>query len=144
MAIPAEADLERFAAEDAADAVEYARGPARQQWPVTSLVDPTERKGWPQTRVHDRWWQRSDENWPDSLWEGYRSALMRELTEANFALVEQRSVGPGQGWTNLAVVDLERWEPTFPFTPGQLVQQDYGSSAGWRRRTLWRRFRSRS
>jgi hypothetical protein len=143
LAIPAEAEVDRLAKEDALDAVEFARQPARQQWPVASLVDPTERDGWPQTKVHGRWWQRADEHWPDALWENYRAALLRELTEANFALVEQRSVGPGQQWTSLAVVDLERWQPTFDFTPGQLVQQDYGSSAGWRHRSLWRRMRSR-
>lgn len=135
--------MDRLAKEDALDAIEYARQPARQQWPVTSLTDPTDRDGWPQTVLHRRYWQQQDESWPEALREAYRSALMLELTEANFALVEQRSTEPGREWKNLAVVDLERWEPTFPFTPGQWVQQDYGSSAGWRRRTLWRRFRSR-
>ena len=143
MAPPSESEVTAFAGEDALDAIEYARGPAAQQWPVTSLTDPTDRDGWPQTKLHRRWWQQRGEDWPEPLREAYRAALMERMSEANFALVEQRNEGAGQEWIALGAVDLERWEPTFEFTPGRWVQQSYGSRKGWRRRTFWRRWRSR-
>jgi len=141
MALPSDSAVTGYAREDAADAIEYARRPAAQQWPVASLTDPTDRHGWPQTKLHRRWWQRHDEEWPEALCEVYREALMAEMTAANFALVEQRH--EGAGWTALGAVDLERWEPTFPFTPGRWVEQSYGSRQGWRRRTFWRRRRAK-
>jgi hypothetical protein len=136
MAIPSQAEAIELAREDAADAIEHARGPSAQQWPVTSLTDPTERGGWPQTKLHRRWWQQRDEDWPEPLRESYRAALMEAMTAASFALVEQRNDGAGAGWTALGAVDLEGWEPTFPFTPGNWVQQSYGSKQGWRRRSF--------
>lgn len=141
MAPPSESTVIDWAREDAQDAIEHARRPAAERWPVTSLTDPTDRHGWPQTKLNRRWWQQEDESWPDSLREAYRSALMQEMTAANFALVEQRN--EGEGWTALGAVDLERWEPTFPFKPGRWVKGSYGSDKGWRRRTFWRRWRSR-
>lgn len=143
MTLPSEPEVVAFAGEDAADAVEYARGQAAQQWPVTSLMDPTDRDGWPQTKLHRRWWREQGEEWPQPLLEAYRGELMRRMTAANFALVEQRNEGGGAGWTAIGAVDLERWEATFPFTPGRWVQQSYGSRKGWRRRSPWRRWRSR-
>lgn len=141
MTMPSQAEAAAMGREDAADAIEHARRPAGQQWPVTSLTDPTDRDGWPQTKLHRRWWRQRDEDWPEPLREAHRAALMEAMTAAGFALVEQRN--EGAGWTALGAVDLERWEPTFEFTPGRWVQQSYGSKQGWRRRTLWRRWRSR-
>jgi hypothetical protein len=141
MALPSESEVVDLASEDAREAIEYARRLAAQQWPVTTLTDPTDRDGWPQTELHRRWWQQRQDDWPEALREAYRAALMEQMTAAGLALVEQHN--EGAGWTALGVVDLERWEPTFPFTPGRWVQQSYGSRKGWRRRTLWRRWRSR-
>jgi hypothetical protein len=141
--MPSEAEVARFAEEDALDALEYARRPAAQQWPVTTLTDPSDRHGLPQTKLQRRWWQQQDEDWPESLREAYRAALMEAMSAANFALVEQHNEGAGPEWIAIGAVDLERWEPTFPFTPGRWVKQGYGSGKGWRRRTFWRRWRSR-
>ena len=141
MALPSQSEVVELAKEDALDAVEYARRPAAQQWPVTTLTDPTDRDGWPRTKLHQRWWRQREDEWPESLREAYRAALMEAMTAAGFALVEQQN--EGAGWTALGAVDLERWEPDFEFTPGRWVRQDYGSRKGWRRRGFWRRWRSR-
>jgi len=60
-------------------------------------------------------------------------------------VVELQFDTAGGKWTNVGVVDLKLWEPTFPFDPAHTgwVQQDPRSRVGWRRRSVLRDLFSR-
>jgi hypothetical protein len=64
---------------------------------------------------------------------------------ARVAVVELHFDAAGGQWSNIGVVDLERWEPTFPFDPAKSgwVKQDARSRVGWRRRSALRKLFSR-
>jgi hypothetical protein len=140
---PSRADVAAFAAEDAADATEYARNQVNPRWAVVSLSDGRDRDGWPQTDFHRRWWQSHDQDWPEELQDAYIDAFALELTDANFALIELLHESKGREWTSVGVVDLEWWEPEFPFERGKWVRQAYGSTKGWRRKSALRKLRRR-
>jgi hypothetical protein len=76
----------------------------------------------------------------------YDQAFTRELLGAKVAVVELAfDAAGGKKWSNVGVVDLEQWEPTFPFDPQSTgwIQQDPRSRVGWRRRSVLRKMFSR-
>jgi len=139
MGPPSQAAAVEYAKQDAEDAIEYARNQVNPRWAVVSLSDGHDRKGWPQTEFHRRWWRLHDERWPEELQDAYVDAFARAMTEAGFAVVELLHEQRGKKWTSVGVVDLQWWEPEFPFEPGAWVRQEYGSTKGWRRKSaVWK------
>ncbi|MFT3865576.1 MAG: hypothetical protein QM729_15005 [Solirubrobacterales bacterium] len=67
------------------------------------------------------------------------------LHAAEVAVVELQFDAASGNWTNVGVVDLKQWEPTFPFDPESTgwVRQDPRSRVGWRRRSVLRKLFSR-
>jgi hypothetical protein len=136
---PSQADAIEFAKEDAADAIEHVRNQVNPRWAVVSIADGRNRDGWPQTKFHDRWWQLHDRDWPDELQTAYIDAFALAMTQANFAVIELLHESKGRKWTSVGVVDLDWWEPEFPFEPGKWVRQEYGSTKGWKRKSaIWK------
>lgn len=136
---PSPADAIEFAKQDAASAIEYARGQGNPRWAVVSLSDGGDRDGWPQTEFHRRWWRLHDQEWPDEVQDAYIDAFAHELTEANFAVIELLHADRRRKWTSVGVVDLELWEPEFPYERGKWVRQEYGSTKGWKRKSaIWK------
>ena len=64
---------------------------------------------------------------------------------ARVAVVEFQFEAAAGKWTNVGVVDLEQWEPTFPFDPASSgwIRQDPRSRVGWRRRSVLRKLFAR-
>jgi hypothetical protein len=136
---PSQKDAVAFAQKDAADAIEYARNQVNPKWAVVSLSDGADRNGWPQTEFHRRWWQLHDQEGSSELQDAYIDAFALAMSEANFAVVELLHESKRRKWTSVGVVDLEWWEPEFPFERGNWVRQEYGSTKGWRRKSaLWK------
>jgi hypothetical protein len=138
MAHPTEAEAETMGRADSAEAIEAARlGGA---YPVVTIADGAERHG-PSTGFHRNWWRQHDEGWPEGVSEAYNDAFTRELMAAKVAVVELRFDAAGGKWTNVGVVDLEQWEPNFPFDPTSTgwIRQDPRSRVGWRRRSMLRK-----
>lgn len=136
---PSRAEAVELAKEDAADAIEHVRNQVSQGWAVISVSDGADRDGWPQTDFHRRWWEFHDRQWPDELQDAYVDAFALAMTEANFAVVELLHERGRKKWTSVGVVDLEWWEPEFPFEPGKWVRQEYGSTKGWKRKSaIWK------
>jgi hypothetical protein len=136
---PSQADVSEFAEEDAADAIEHARNQANPRWAVVSIADGRDRDGWPETKFHHRWWQLQDQGWPSELQDAYIDAFVHEMTQANFAVIELLHERERRKWTSIGVVDLDRWEPEFPFELGTWVRQEYGSTKGWKRKSaIWK------
>ena len=130
--------------DDSSEAIEIARSQG-QTYPVVTIADGGEH-GSQTTGFHKRWWRQLDEDWPEAQREAYNEAFTRELLAAKVAVVELHfEAAPGRRWSNVGVVDLERWEPTFPFDPTKSgwVRQDARSRVGWRRRTALRKLLSR-
>lgn len=130
--------------DDSTEAIELARSEGLA-YPVVTIADGSDHRA-QTTGFHKRWWRQLDEDWPEDLREAYNQAFTQELTAAQVAVVEFRfDAAGGRQWSNIGVVDLQRWEPTFPFDPttGGWVQQDPRSRVGWRRRSALRKFFSR-
>lgn len=132
-----------MARDDSKEAIEIARS-QRQAYPVVTIADGAEHSG-QTTGFHKRWWRQLDEDWPEALRETYNEAFTRELMAAHVAVVELHFDAAGGKWSNIGVVDLEQWEPTFPFDPEKTgwVKQDARSRVGWRRRSALRKLFSK-
>lgn len=128
-----------MARDDSKEAIEIARSRAHP-YPVATIADGGEHDA-QTTGFHKRWWRQLDEDWPEALRETYNEAFTRELMAARVAVVELHFDTAGGRWSNIGVVDLERWEPTFPFDPAKSgwVKQDARSRVGWRRRSALRK-----
>jgi hypothetical protein len=139
MTQPPGADVTAYAREDAAEAIDLARQP-EHPYPVTTIADGADR-GAQTTGFHRRWWLQLEEGWPEPLRDAYNETFTRALSEAGIAVVELHLDAPGGDFTNIGVVDLARWEPTFPYDPasGGWVKQDARSRVGWRRRSMLRK-----
>ncbi len=132
-----------MAREDAREAIEIARSQGDVR-PVVTIADGADHTA--QTAgFHKRWWRQLDEGWPASLRAAYNETFTGELTAARVAVVELHFDAAAGRWSNVGVVDLERWEPTFPYDPatGGWVRQDARSRVGWRRRSALRNLFSR-
>jgi hypothetical protein len=139
MAHPSEAEAAAMGREDSAEAIEIARRPGGT-YAVETIADGSEHHA-QTTGFHKRWWRQHDEHWPEPIREAYNEAFTRELIAAQVAVVELQFDGATGKWTNVGVVDLQQWEPTFPFDPASTgwVQQDPRSRVGWRRRSFLRK-----
>jgi hypothetical protein len=143
MAHPSELEAAAMAREDATEAIAIAR--RREPYPVATIADGADHHA-QTTGFHKRWWRQQDEDWPQTLRDAYEEAFTAELIEAKVAVVELNFDAAHGNWSNVGVVDLERWEPTFPFDPASSgwVKQDARSRVGWRRRSALRKlFRKR-
>jgi hypothetical protein len=132
-----------MARDDSLEAIEVARSQG-QVYPVVTIADGAEHNALT-SAFHKRWWRQQDEDWPEALREAYNEAFTRELMAAKVAVVELCFDTAGGRWSNIGVVDLERWEPTFAFDPSKSawVRQDARSRVGWRRRSALRKLFSR-
>ena len=139
MTLPTANEVAAYVHEDAVEAIELARRP-EHAYPVTTIADGAERHAHA-SGFGRRWWLQLDEDWPEGLRETYNDAFTRELGEASVAVVELQIDAPGGEFTNIGVVDLARWEPTFPYDPASTgwVKQDARSRVGWRRRSILRK-----
>jgi hypothetical protein len=140
MAAPAESELLSLAKDDAAEAIEIARR-RDSPYPVVTIADGADHHA-QTTGFHKRWWRARDENWPQGLRDAYDDAFTRELLTAEVAVVELRFDAAHGAWSNVGVVDLARWEPTFPFDRESTgwIQQDARSRVGWRPRSVLRKW----
>ena len=114
-------------------------------YPIATIADGAEHDA-QTTGFHKHWWRQHDEGWPTDICDAYNEAFTRELLAAKVAVVElQFDAAGGKQWTNVGVVDLKVWEPTFPFDPESTgwVRQDPRSRVGWRRRSALRKLFSR-
>jgi hypothetical protein len=129
--------------DDSHEAIERARSEGRT-FAVVTIADGAEHDA-QTTGFHKRWWRQLDEDWPDPVREAYNEAFTRELMAAHVAVVELFFDAASGRWSNIGVVDLQQWEPTFPFDPAKSgwVKQDARSRVGWRRRTVLRKLFSR-
>ena len=132
-----------MARDDSEEAIELARSEG-QVFPVVTIADGADHSALT-TSFHKRWWRQQDEDWPEPVREAYNEAFTRELMAAEVAVVELFFDTAGGRWSNIGVVDLKRWEPTFPFDPKSSgwVKQDARSRVGWRRRSALRKLFSR-
>lgn len=139
MAHPTANEAAQMAREDSGEAIEIARRRDRA-YPVATIADGAERSA-QATGFHKRWWHQHDEEWPEQLRETYNEAFTEEMLAARVAVVELHFDTPKGNWVNIGVVDLEQWEPTFPFDPESSgwVKQDPRSRVGWRRRSVLRK-----
>ena len=140
MAHPSEAEAAQWGREDSKEAIDAARS-GGQMYPVVTIADGADHHA-QTTAFHKRWWRQGDEGWPASVSEAYNDAFTRELHTAKVAVVELAfDAAGGKKWSNVGVVDLEAWEPTFPFDPESTgwIQQDPRSRVGWRRRSMLRK-----
>lgn len=115
-----------------------------EMYPIVTIADGVEHDA-QTTGFHKHWWRQHDEHWPSAACEAYNETFTRELLAAQVAVVELQFDTAGGNWTNVGVVDLNRWEPTFPFDPESTgwVQQDPRSRVGWRRRSALRKLFSK-
>jgi hypothetical protein len=139
MAHPSEVEAAKMAREDSREAVEIARRRDRV-FAVATIADGADHNA-QTTGFHKRWWRQLDEDWPENLRDTYNEAFTQELLAARVAVIELHFDAARGNWTNIGVVDLEQWEPTFPFDPKNSgwVKQDARSRVGWRRRSLLRK-----
>jgi hypothetical protein len=143
VAHPSEREAAQSGREDAPEAIEMARA-GSPMYPIVTIADGDDHRE-QTTGFHKRWWRQFDEKWPVGVREAYNDAFTRELAAAKVAVVELQFDGAKGKWTNVGVVDLEQWEPTFPFNPESTgwVKQDPRSRVGWRRRSMLRKMFSR-
>jgi hypothetical protein len=143
VAHPTPAEAAELARDDAKEAIGIARS-GGQAHPIVTIADGAEH-GAQATGFHKRWWRQHDEGWPAEVAEAYNETFTREALAARVAVVELQFDAASGKWTNVGVVDLERWEPTFPFDPESTgwVRQDPRSRVGWRRRSSLRKLFSR-
>ena len=143
MTAPTEAAVAAYAREDASEAIALARR-REHLYPVTTIADGADRRAH-ETGFQRRWWLQLDEKWPERLRDSYNETFTRALIDAGIVVVELHFEAPGGDFTNIGVVDLARWEPTFPYDPTSSgwVKQDARSRVGWRRRSLLRKLLKR-
>jgi hypothetical protein len=143
MAHPSEVEAAEMGREDSIEAIEIARSRDRT-FAVATIADGAEHDA-QTTGFHKRWWRQLDEDWPESLRDTYNEAFTQELMAARVAVIELQFDAAHGNWTNIGVVDLEQWEPTFPFDPKNSgwVKQDIRSRVGWRRRSMLRKLLGR-
>jgi hypothetical protein len=139
VATPSTNEAAEMARDDAKEAIGVARSGGGGMQPITTIADGAEHDA-QTTGFHKHWWRQHDENWPPAICEAYNETFTRELLAAQVAVVELKFDTAGGKWTNVGVVDLSQWEPTFPFDPEHTgwVQQDPRSRVGWRRRSMLR------
>lgn len=144
---PSEAEAILLAREDAEDAIDLARNWRSGTIPVRRIALGADRDESLSSNYQERWWQQKDERWPKSLREIYNTAFIQELARANVVMVQLRHETWEEGWietwSDVGVVDLERWEPTFPLKRGEWAFQTAETTDAWRRRTIWRRLLAR-
>jgi hypothetical protein len=140
---PTEGEVLAYAGEDASEAIGIARRP-EHAYPVTTIADGADRHA-QQTGFQRRWWLQLDENWPEPLRHAYNEAFTRAAIAAGIVVVGIHFDAPGGDFTNIGVVDLAQWEPTFPYDSASSgwVKQDARSRVGWRRRSLLRKLLKR-
>lgn len=140
MAAPSETEVAGYASEDAAEAIEIARR-RDNPYPLATIADGADHHA-QTTGFHKRWWRSRDENWPESLRHAYDEAFTRKALAGEVAVVEIRFDAAKGNWSNVGVVDLARWEPTFPFDRESTgwIQQDSRSRVGWRPRSVLRKW----
>ena len=138
MATPSTDEAAELARGDAQEAIGIARSGGAMQ-PITTIADGAEHDA-QTTGFHKHWWRQHDEHWPADISEAFNETFTRELLAAEVAVVELQFDGAGGKWTNVGVVDLRQWEPTFPFDREHTgwIQQDPRSRVGWRRRSFFR------
>jgi hypothetical protein len=144
VAHPSAAEAAQLGRDDSKEAIDLARS-GGQMYPVVTIADGADHHA-QTTAFHKRWWRSQDEKWPPAVREAYDRAFTRELLDAKVAVVELAfDAAGGRKWSNVGVVDLEQWEPTFPFDPQSTgwIQQDPRSRVGWRRRSVLRKMFSR-
>lgn len=143
MATPSTVEAARSARDDAQEAIGIARAGGQAQ-PIVTIADGVDHHA-QTTGFHKNWWRQHDEDWPPDVREAYNETFTRELLAARIAVVELQFDSAAGKWTNVGVVDLARWEPTFPFDPEHTgwVRQDPRSRVGWRRRSVLRGLFSR-
>jgi hypothetical protein len=143
VATPSTVEAAEMAREDSKEAIGSARSGGQMQ-PIVTIADGSEHDA-QATGFHKHWWRQHDEDWPEPVREAYVETFTRELLDAQVAVVELQFDSAGGKWTNVGVVDLAHWEPTFPFDPEHTgwVQQDPRSRVGWRRRSVLRKLFSR-
>jgi hypothetical protein len=143
MAHPSAAEAARMARDDSKEAIGIARS-GGHMYPIVTIADGVEH-GAQTTGFHKTWWRQHDEDWPGAVCEAYNQTFTRELLAAQVAVVELQFDAAAGNWTNVGVVDLAQWEPTFPFDPESTgwVRQDPRSRVGWRRRSALRKLFSR-
>jgi hypothetical protein len=144
VAHPSQDEATQLGRDDSKEAIDLARsgGPT---YPVVTIADGADHHA-QTTAFHKRWWRQQDEKWPATISDAYNEAFTRELLAAKVAVVELAfDAAGGRKWSNIGVVDLEQWEPTFPFDPERTgwIQQDPRSRVGWRRRSALRKLFSR-
>jgi hypothetical protein len=139
MASPSATEAATMGREDSVEAIAAARGQGAA-YPIATIADGAEHNA-QTTGFHKRWWRQHDEDWPEDVREAYNDAFTRELMSAHVAVVELQFDAARGNWTNVGVVDLQQWEPTFPFDPASTgwVRQDPRSRVGWRRRSFLRK-----
>jgi hypothetical protein len=138
VAHPSAQEAAQLGRDDSQEAIDLARS-GGQMYPVVTIADGADHHA-QTTDFHKRWWRRQDEGWPADVNEAYDAAFTRELAAAKVAVVELVFDAASGKWSNVGVVDLEQWEPTFPFDPESTgwIQQDPRSRVGWRRRSMLR------
>jgi hypothetical protein len=138
VAHPSAAEAAAYGRDDSKEAIDLARS-GGQMYPVVTIADGADHHA-QTTAFHKRWWRSQDEHWPAGVREAYDQAFTRELLGAKVAVVELVFDAASGKWSNVGVVDLEQWEPTFPFDPESTgwIQQDPRSRVGWRRRSMLR------
>jgi hypothetical protein len=140
MTPPSQTEAVALAKEDAREAIAIARQRDRP-YPLATIADGADHHE-QTTGFHKRWWRSREEDWPAGLRETYDEAFTRELLAAHVAVVELLFDAASGTWSNIAVVDLAQWEPTFPFDPASTgwIRQDPRSRVGWRRRSPLRKW----
>jgi hypothetical protein len=143
VAHPSADEAARLGREDSKEAIDLARS-GGQMYPVVTIADGADHHA-QTTAFHKRWWRQHDERWPADVSDAYNEAFTRELLAAKVAVVELTFDAASGKWTNVGVVDLSQWEPTFPFDPESTgwIRQDPRSRVGWRRRSALRNLFSR-
>jgi hypothetical protein len=144
VAHPSAKEAAQLGRDDSKEAIDLART-GGQMYPVVTIADGADHHA-QTTAFHKRWWRQHDEAWPAEISDAYNEAFTRELLDSRVAVVELAfDAAGGRKWSNVGVVDLEVWEPTFPFDPASTgwIQQDPRSRVGWRRRSVLRKLFSR-
>jgi hypothetical protein len=144
VAHPSAGEAAQLGRDDSKEAIDLARS-GGQMYPVVTIADGADHHA-QTTAFHKRWWRSQDEKWPVAVREAYDQAFTRELLGAEVAVVELAfDAAGGRKWSNVGIVDLKVWEPTFPFDPKSTgwIQQDPRSRVGWRRRSVLRKMFSR-
>ena len=93
MAHPTVTEAERFARDDAKEAVGIVRSGA-YAYPIVTIADGDDHKE-QTTGFHKHWWRQHDEKWPADVRDVYNDTFTRELLAAKVAVVELQFDGAG-------------------------------------------------